>query len=156
MTNSFRYNLMTILKVSDYMVENPVTASPLAPVLLIARLMNDRQIGSIIIEKDMIPLGIITERDLVRRVISEEKDVRKLIAWDICSKPVITIGENMVIEDAVEIMVEHRIRRLVVVNRDGLVSGILTSNDILHNFESFSKEKALDLVRMNRVLARTG
>ena len=143
---------MTIIKVSDYMVENPVTVSPLAPVLLVARLMKEKQIGSVIIEKDMLPLGIITERDLVWRVISDEKDVYALKVLDICSKPVVTIGENLFIEDAVALMKLHKIRRLVVVNRDGLISGILTSDDILDNFEAFSKEQALDFIRMSRSL----
>ena len=131
------------------MVETPVTVSPLTPVLLVARLMKEKRIGSIIIEKDMLPLGIITERDLVWRVISEEKDVYALQAVDICSKPVVTIGENLFIEDAVALMKRHKIRRLVVVNRDGLISGILTSDDILDNFEAFSKEQALDFIKIS-------
>ena len=143
---------MTIIKVSDYMVETPVTVSPLTPVLLVARLMKEKRIGSIIIEKDMLPLGIITERDLVWRVISEEKDVYALQAVDICSKPVVTIGENLFIEDAVALMKRHKIRRLVVVNRDGLISGILTSDDILDNFEAFSKEQALDFIKISKSL----
>jgi CBS domain-containing protein len=143
---------MTILKVSDYMMENPVTASPLTPLFLVARLMKEKRIGSVIIERDMLPVGIITERDLVWRVISDEKDVYTLKAWDICSRPVITIGENLFIEDAVEMMSTHKIRRLVVINRDGLISGILTSNDILDNFEVISKETAIDLIGMTRKL----
>ncbi len=134
------------------MVETPVTVSPLTPVLLVARLMKEKRIGSIIIEKDMLPLGIITERDLVWRVISEEKDVYALQAVDICSKPVVTIGENLFIEDAVALMKRHKIRRLVVVNRDGLISGILTSDDILDNFEAFSKEQALDFIKISKSL----
>jgi CBS domain-containing protein len=143
---------MTIIRVLDYMVENPVTVSPLAPVLLVARLMKEKQIGSIILERDMLPVGIITERDLVWRVISDEKDVYALNAWDICSKPVVTIGENLFIEDTVALMRKHKIRRLVVVNRDGLISGIITSDDILDNFEAFSREQELDLIRMSRGL----
>ena len=134
------------------MVETPVTASPLTPVLLVARLMKEKKIGSIILEKDMLPLGIITERYLVWRVISEEKDVYALQAVDICSKPVVTIGENLFIEDAVALMKRHKIRRLVVVNRDGLISGILTSDDILDNFEAFSKEQALDFIKISKSL----
>jgi len=53
---------MTIIRVSDYMVENPVTVSPFAPVLLVTRLMKEKQVGSIIMERDMLPVGIITER----------------------------------------------------------------------------------------------
>jgi CBS domain-containing protein len=143
---------MTIIKVSDYMVENPVTVSPITSVLLVARLMKEKQIGSIIIERDMLPLGIITERDLVWRVISEEKDVYALYASDICSKPVVTIGENLFIEDAVGLMRVHKIRRLVVVNRDGLISGIITSDDVLDNFDEFSKEQAVDFIRMSKSL----
>ncbi len=100
----------------------------------------------------MLPIGIITERDLVWRVISDEKDVHSLTACDICSKPVVTIREKMYIEDAVSLMRTYKIRRLVVVNQDGLISGILTSDDILENFEEFSKEQAFDFIRMSKSL----
>jgi CBS domain-containing protein len=56
------------------------------------------------------------------------------------------------IEDAVSLMRMHKIRRLVVVNRDGLISGVITSDDILNNFEAFSKEQAFDFIKMSRGL----
>ena len=143
---------MTIIKVSDYMVETPVTVSPSTPVMFVARLMKEKKIGSVIIERYMLPIGIITERDLVWRVISDEKDVHSLTACDICSKPVVTIREKMYIEDAVSLMRTYKIRRLVVVNQDGLISGILTSDDILENFDEFSKEQAFDFIRMSKSL----
>lgn len=61
------------MRVSEVMVRNPVKVSPDTPIREVARLMRDKSIGSVIIVKDDKPVGIVTERDLVRRVLASEK-----------------------------------------------------------------------------------
>lgn len=141
---------MSLIHVSDFMVNNPVTISPITPLILAAQLMKEKRIGSVIIEKNMTPYGIITERDIVWRVVANEMDIYSLKASDICSKPVITIIEDSHIEDAIELMKEYAIRRLVVVNNDGIISGILTSDDIACNIETISNELALEYLTMSK------
>jgi CBS domain-containing protein len=75
------------------------------------------------------PVGIITERDIVRRVVAESKDPNSTIAYDIMSKPLITVGPEATIYDAALIMTKYGIRRLPIV-RDNTLLGIITSSDL--------------------------
>ncbi len=141
---------MDIIQVSDFMVMNPVTISPRTPIVDAARKMRENRIGSLILVDNNKPVGIITERDLVWRVVAEGLSVNLLYASDVCSKPVLTISEDSRIEEAVELMKGYGIRRLVVVNEEGVVSGIVTSDDIAGNIESISKELALEYIILSR------
>jgi signal-transduction protein with cAMP-binding, CBS, and nucleotidyltransferase domain len=76
-----------------------------------------------------VPVGIITERDIVRRVVAESKDPKITAAHDIMSKPLITIGLEATIYDAALIMTKYSIRRLPIV-RDNTLLGIITSSDL--------------------------
>ncbi|MCW3991100.1 MAG: CBS domain-containing protein [Candidatus Bathyarchaeota archaeon] len=141
---------MSVIRVFDIMVRDPVTASPDASVVDVAKLMRDESIGSVIIVEDNKPTGIVTERDLVRRVIALGRDASSLKASDICSKPVLTVSEYESIDDAVDFMKEYNIRRLVVVNGEGEVSGIVTTDDIGYNLRRLSEEMALEYISMSR------
>jgi len=127
-----------------------VTTSPDASVVDVAKLMRDESIGSVIIVEDNKPIGIVTERDLVRRVLALGRDTSSLKASDICSKPVLTVSEYESIEDAVDLMKEYNIRRLVVVNGEGEVSGIVTTDDIGYNLRRLSEELAIEYISMSR------
>jgi CBS domain-containing protein len=141
---------MSLVQVSDFMVFNPVTISPETTLTEAAQEMMENRIGSLIIVEEGKPTGIITERDLVWRVIAEGKDVNSLKVSDVCSKPVLRIYEDSRIEEAIELMKENKVRRLVVVNDLGDVSGILTTDDLARNIESISRELALEYVILSR------
>lgn len=132
-----------------------MTTSPETSVVEVARLMRDRSIGSVILVEDSKPIGIVTERDLVRRVIAHGGDSNTLTASSICSKPVMTISELESIEDAVDFMKEFNIRRLVAVNREGKVSGIVTTDDIGYNLRRLSEELAIEYITMSRRIKTT-
>jgi CBS domain-containing protein len=132
------------------MVFNPITISPDTPLVEAARKMREKKIGSLIVAENNKPIGIITERDLVWRVIAEGKDINTFQASDIYSTPVLTIHEDSRIEEAIKLMNEKGVRRLVVINIDGKVSGILTSDDIIRNIESISRELAIEYITMSR------
>jgi signal-transduction protein with cAMP-binding, CBS, and nucleotidyltransferase domain len=80
------------MKVSDIMVKNPFIVDPNTSCGVIARLMRDRKIGSVILAQDGKPLGIVTERDLVHRVMAEEKDPFMCYAHQVSSKPVVAVS----------------------------------------------------------------
>ena len=107
------------------MVKNPVTASPETSVQEIARMMKNRSIGSVVLVEDKKPFGIVTERDLVWRVVAPGEDPTLLRASDVCSRPVLIVSEDESIEKAIELMKEHGIRRLAVVDEEGELSGII-------------------------------
>ncbi len=72
------------------------------------------------------PVGIVTERDLVRRVLAESLDSESIRASSICSKPVISCSEFADLEAAVDIMKDYNIRRIAVTDDDQRLVGILT------------------------------
>jgi CBS domain-containing protein len=141
---------MSVIHVLDFMVMNPIMVNLETPVKELAKLMKEKDIGSIILVKENKPYGIVTERDLVRRILAKDQDTLSSIGSDICSTPVITIKENEVIEEAIEKMIEYRIRRLVVVNDKCEVTGILTNDDIIYEIKRLSKELAYEYIMMTR------
>ena len=100
------------------------------PVSNIASLMVKCNIGAVIVMRDTEPLGIVTERDLVRRVIYAEKDAREIVAQEIMTAPLITISYDRTIEEAFEIMQNNHVRRLVVLKGESAV-GLLTERRLL-------------------------
>jgi CBS domain-containing protein/nucleotide-binding universal stress UspA family protein len=115
------------------------TALPLDNVVDLARNMKEKGRGSIIVTEYVTnsagsktgtkPVGIVTERDIVRRVVAESKDPHSTIAYDIMSKPLITVGPEATVYDAALIMTKYNIRRLPIV-RDNTLLGIITSSDL--------------------------
>ena len=75
-------------------------------------------------------IGIVTERDLVSKVLADAVDPTKILAKDIMSTPLITVSLNASLSDAAAQMAEYRVRRLVVVDRSGSMVGIITTGDI--------------------------
>ena len=100
------------------------------PVSEIASLMVNCNIGAVIVMRDTEPLGIVTERDLVRGVIYAEKDAREIVAQEIMTAPLITISCDRTIEEALEIMQHNHVRRLVVLKGESAV-GLLTERRLL-------------------------
>ena len=115
------------------------TALPLNNVVDLARTMKEKGRGSIIVIEYVTnsagsktgtkPVGIITERDMVRRVVAESKDPHSTIAYDIMSKPLISVGPEATVYDAALIMTKYNIRRLPIV-QDNTLLGIITSSDL--------------------------
>jgi CBS domain-containing protein len=141
--------------VSDVMVKNPVRVNPDTSIREVARLMRDRSIASVIIVEDDKPLGIITERDLVRRVLASDASLDTLRASDSCTRPVVTTFQTASVDSAVGIMNSYDIRRLVVVDeKNGNVVGILTTDDLWRNFRELSEELAVNIMALARSKAR--
>lgn len=119
-----------------------VVANSSDTIFMISNLMKERKVGSIIIinqDEQNYPIGIITERDIVRRVISDNKDPKHTKANEIMSKPLITIETNTYVYDVSVKMVKNKIRRLPVV-KDKTLSGIVTITDIIKYFHEKNKE----------------
>jgi CBS domain-containing protein len=106
------------------------TVTRSTPVFEIASIMAKRNIGAVIVARDFEPLGIVTERDIIERVVLTKKDPREIVAQEIMTEPLITIHYDRTIEEALEIMQRNRVRRLVVVKGDSMV-GLLTERRLL-------------------------
>ena len=138
------------MKVSDVMIRDPVMVAPDAPCGQLSKLMRNKGIGSVVVVKDGFPVGVVTERDLVHRVLAEGRDPDKCDADQVCTKPVVAVSIYADVDMAVDMMNEYGIRRLVVVDEKDRVVGILTTDDIARNLRSMSEELAVKYMVLSR------
>lgn len=132
------------LRIKEAMITNPVTIRSNASISEAAKLMADKNIGSLLIfDRDKL-LGIVTEKDLVRRVLALGKDPQNFKVGDVMSKPVITTFQDADVLDASELMKKHSIRRLAVMD-DGKLVGIITTDDIVRSMKRAVEELATTL-----------
>lgn len=117
--------------------------------LEVAQAMKDNNIGSIIVSKDGNPTGIITERDIVHKVMAKDVKPSTMLAEEIMSSPIITVKSSTDVIKASEIMVKSGIRRLGVTNGDDEITGIVTDRDILTVAPGLNTILE-DLIEMNR------
>ncbi|MBU2590534.1 MAG: CBS domain-containing protein [Nitrospinae bacterium] len=94
--------------------------------------MQTSHCGSVVIAEGDEYVGIITERDLVLKVMGTGKDLEKTLNREIMSSPVMTIDEEAGIIEANDLMDLHQIRHLVVVNKKGEMVGVVSVRDLLH------------------------
>jgi len=116
--------------VRDIMAVNVVSMPPDASVFKVSKSMSEMDISSVIIADKEKPLGIITEADIVRRVIAEKKDTMTTKASEIMSSPIIHVEPGTGLTDAMRVMAKSNIRRVAVLKNNSL-AGIITSRDIL-------------------------
>jgi CBS domain-containing protein len=113
----------------EIMTPRVVTAEAEAEVREVARLMRDHNVGSVVIcDPDGGPSAMVTDRDLAVGIVAEERSGAEPIG-DYASTPLVTGEPEMDLEEAAALMVQHRVRRLPVVEEDDLV-GIVTLDDI--------------------------
>jgi CBS domain-containing protein len=116
--------------VRDVMAKNIKTVKPDETVHAAVQKMNKFDIGSVIVVSSGRPIGIITETNIMRRIVEPRMDPATVWTKDIMSSPLMTIDENAAVEEAAKIMVEKRINRIPVMKGDKLV-GLISSTDIV-------------------------
>lgn len=87
-------------------------------------------------------LGILTERDIIYRVLAENKGPYKVTIGQIMSSPLVTVGEDTSVRDAIALMQSKQIRRLPVISSDGSVMGIVTLKTVIGNMPSHNIDLA--------------
>jgi len=118
-------------KLRKVMVEKVKTARLDDTIENVAMLMNRYQIGCVIIvDDDDKPLGIITERDMIKRVICKAIHPENARIIDVMSKPLVTASPDMRAGDAAKMMLEHNIKKMPVVDEGRLV-GLVTLTDLV-------------------------
>jgi CBS domain-containing protein len=112
-------------------------------IMAACKVMNDNNIGCVIIvkiqNKNKLPVGIITERDILRIMGKLTVDLQKPVS-SFMSSPIISVRPNASVKEAMRIMNTHDIRRLIVVDNDNRLQGIITEKDI---FREMSKNQTL-------------
>ena len=95
------------------------------------KLMIKEKVGSVVVvDHTGKPVGIVTERDILKKVSGSNKDPNDIAAQDIMSQPVITIKTFDSIDTAADMMAKNKIKRVVVVEQDGSPAGVLSITDI--------------------------
>ena len=95
------------------------------------KLMIKEKVGSVVVvDHTGKPVGIVTERDILKKVSGSNKDPNDIAAQDIMSRPVITIKTFDSIDTAADMMAKNKIKRVVVVEQDGSPAGVLSITDI--------------------------
>ncbi len=122
--------MKTGVSVVDAMTHSPVTVMPTKSLEFCAKLMKEKNIGSLIVEQDKKLLGIITEWDVVRKVVADGRDPKFMRAEDIMENKVVTIEPDKDVFEALVTMRNSDIRHLPVVNGSELL-GFLTLKDVL-------------------------
>jgi len=115
--------------VRDAMTENPRSIGASASVVEAARLMRDEHIGSLPITDDEELVGMITDRDITTRVVAEAADPKMTSVGDVVSRDLISVEPDENLEEAVQLMASHQVRRLPVVENGRLV-GIVAQADV--------------------------
>ena len=116
------------MRISEVMTQAVVTADASDTLQRVGELMRDRNVGSVVVCDGDRPVGVITDRDLTLAVVADGVDLGEN-AGDYASRPLVMGESEMDIEEAVALMVQHRIRRLPVSAGDGL-AGIVTIDDL--------------------------
>jgi CBS domain-containing protein len=119
-------------KLRKIMVENVIIAKPSDSIGQVAELMNKNEIGCVIIVDNGKPVGVVTERDLIRRVVCSSKDSRKERVSAIMSKPLIEASPEMPAGDAAKLMLERNIKKLPIVE-NGKLLGLVTLTDLIRS-----------------------
>ncbi len=108
--------------------------------------MAEYSISCIVVEKDRYPVGILTERDVVR-LFRGGIDIENLMVGEVMAHPVRTIPSNVPVHEAARIMNKEKIRRLVVVDKEGRIAGLITQSDIIKRIEERYIEFLKEIIR---------
>jgi CBS domain-containing protein len=103
-----------------------------ATVVEAATLMDKKQIGSILIEENGKVMGIMTERDILRKIVAKGRNPNMMTVKEVMSSPLVTIDVNSTLDIASNMMEQHGIRRLVVTENEE-ITGIVTTRDVSNN-----------------------
>ncbi len=115
--------------VQDVMTTDVVTVQAGDTVADAAKAMRDADIGNVIVMRENQIFGILTDRDIVVRVIAEGKDVNQVMAGEVSSQNPITVSPDTSTEEAASMMKEAAIRRIPVMNSEEVV-GIVSIGDL--------------------------
>jgi CBS domain-containing protein len=123
------------MSIREFCVRDVICATRTATITQVAALMREHHVGDVIVTDDVggrrIPVGILTDRDIVVEVIAADVDPRGLAVGDLLLRPLVTVREDKSYADTVRLMSEHGVRRLPVVDAEGALLGIITIDDIL-------------------------
>ena len=115
--------------VKEAMKSDPVIVKHTITVLEAAKLMREKKIGNVIVVEKKHPIGILTESDILKKIVAEGKNANEILVEEVMSTPIIVADPYIPVEEAMKTMGKCNIRRLPVVENGELI-GIITHKDI--------------------------
>jgi len=115
----------------DVMTTNPACCRPETPLDRVAQLMVQHNCGEIpVIDTAEHPIGVVTDRDIVCRVVAQGKNPSAYPAESCMSQPVVTVGADMPVPEVVATMEKHQLRRVPVIDEGGRCAGVIAQADL--------------------------
>ncbi len=133
--------------VYHWMTKHVFTISRKENLLHAAKKMSKHNVSCLVVEEYNKPIGIITERDYMKKVVVEEKEPHKFLVEDVMTPAVRSLPEDADIVSAFSLMKKYHFRRFPVVNRKGELTGVLTQRDILEALHHLVQQLDWKLVR---------
>jgi CBS domain-containing protein len=140
---------MVLQTVREVMTPGPVTISSQASLTDAARVMRDNNIGDVIVCDDSVPLGILTDRDIVVRAVATGSDNETTTVGQVCSRDIVAVDPDDDLDRAVSLMRGQSVRRLPVVQDDQVV-GIVSLGDIAIDHDPLSALADISMATPNR------
>lgn len=146
-TNAIRFETRVPLR--EVMNRRLTTIGIESTVAKAAKSMCHDQVGSVIILDHNRPIGIVTEEDIACKVVAKDLRPSKVHVNDIMSTPLITVSADKTVGDAARMMVNHKVRRLPIIDDHSKVIGIVTVRDLLA-VSNEQNDLLMDLIEINR------
>ena len=118
------------MKVKDVMIEEVLTIDSRTLVMKAVKMMNENDIGCLIVTRRGKAIGIVTERDLLARIIAKSKNPKETKIDEIMTKPLISGHPDMDFEEATKLMFKMNIKKLPVLESEGKLAGLVTLTDV--------------------------
>lgn len=137
------------MPIEDLAREDVVTAGPNTSLEELTALMDEEEVGSVVITEAETPVGIVTDRDITLRVVAEGRDPSTLTAGDVMTSDLQTVEEGTGFYEVADMMSDHGIRRVPVHDSDGNLAGIITADDLTELLAE-EQEHLAEIVRAQR------
>ncbi len=119
------------MQVRELMTADPTCCGPETPLQEVAKRMSDEDFGCLpVVDTDMKPVGMITDRDITCRTLAQGRNPLDLTAADCMTSPVISVSQDSDLEECCKLMEDNQLRRLLVVDESGACCGIVAQADI--------------------------
>ena len=119
------------MDVRSVMTPDPATCQASTPIRDVARLMRDNDCGLVpVVDETGKPIGTVTDRDITLRVVAEGRDPDQCTARDCMTSPVTTVSVDSNLTETVDLMEREQVRRMLVVDQDGRLCGIIAQADV--------------------------
>ncbi len=145
----------TEIPVRDVMTKPVVTVESQVNVVKAASKMVSINVGCLIVVRDDQPIGIMTERDLVGKIVAKAADPKNINVGGVMSSPLITISPDVSLSEAATLMLKSGVKRLPVISEEKGLVGIITDTDLVSGSASMGMNEILShLIEMHRESVR--